>query len=444
MTTTNQIILASVLMGLVIVYIIKTVGSAHLSKRYVLKLLRELFPEKEFSEAEISLEALKIKRFSDNVSEKSFTHIQAKTEQGETVDLEVRLYNPEAAMDEDKYEASIKNARPKEDNIDNPISGQGHAAGVEMAQNMMREQNKLEQEDRLIQAKLALHERDVAIVQHLNQYTTLFPTIYRYIPKKRLTCYGFTGEESLTDYLGHVDEIQKAKALKKVVAALAQLHNHDQEILSMFPEKIVLDADSYKVALERSMDNMVKAKLVQPEEVRALANEYYPIAQVVCQEAERGLRIKNCSSYELYVNQEHVYLRDWDGFSFDFKALNLAEILNDPVCELSRQAQDELLQFYAKTRLQADATRVPELMLKRYDFAVTGFLVTQLNYMAVYVSKMKEIEANEAPASMLVNWDAKHLKMLLDNLLYRLNQYEESQAFAQELQAIFTPVLTSL
>lgn len=444
MITTGNIILASVLVGLVVIYIVKMIGSARINKRFVLKLLQDIFPEKQFDAESITMNEMETFRFSTNIAEKTYTHVQAKTQDDELVELEIRCYNPEAEMEEEKYEASIKNARPKEDNINNPISGQGYAAGVEMAQNMLREQNKLEEEDRLIQAKIALHERDVKIVQHLNQHTTLFPTVYRYLTKKNVTCCAYTGKETLTAYILKADESQKQQYLENVVRALAQMHHYDQDVLGEFVDKKILDADSYKVALERSMDNMVDAGLVRRETVRVIANEYYPIAQYVSQNAERGLRLKNCSSYELYVNQDRVTLRDWDGFSFDLKALNLAELLNDPACELTSDMQDHLLDVYVKERLELEATLNPHSLVKSYDFAVTGFLVTQLNYIAVYISKTKDIDPDKAKASMLVNWDKPHMQLLLANFSGRLKRYEESRSFAQELQDLFTQVLTSL
>lgn len=430
-----------VVAGGMIYFAIKTLTRFAVTGSFVKKELKAVWPDEVFEEANITIDEIQLSDIEsqEKVREQMLFHIQARNSSGLVRNLELRSYDPAAEFEEEKYQQLTKNVRPKDDNMDASGASGGiggsHFAGIEHAQSLLRDQAKIEKEDRIIRARMQRIKIDLEISRKLAPLCTFIPDIYRFNEKRACVMTEYTGKQSLTSYLETASHEQKMAIYQQIMRDLATAHNNFGSVSLFLPRRPAMDSNAYRSLLEKGLSELKKINILNDEQISNLLNEYYLISEYLADHYEAKLYFSTFSPYAFYINDHRALIRDWSNYDTGQMWFNIVELLKDPVSDLNLVEEDQLVQTYLEA-LNSDFSY--EEARKLYDLSSCHILTVQLCYMRIYLERVADLSIEEK--RVLKNWDEAHFNMLLTTALTKWSQYEESKPYAELLSNIFTVI----
>lgn len=423
-----------VLLGAVLVFMFSTATKLKVSKAYVKRIISKLMPEKSFANDSIEIEPLLFNELpgEEQIESRFCYHIKAVADDGQAYEFEARIFDPAAEYDEVLYKEQQKSARPQEESMNSSGTGMGtttHAAGIETAQSMLRDQAKMEREDQLIQKNIKKFRIDLEIVKKLNQFSSLLPKIHFYDPKKHFVLSEYAGSVNLKDSLADIDTAAKQELMTAIVTELAHIHNAFDQVSVLLPARKPMTAEDYRKLLRQGLKQLVKANLLTEHQVSELVNEYYPVASWLGEHFSGNIRFRGLTPYDIHVVDNKPYIRNWEGIDTSSTMTNLLELLKDPITDISEEQEALLLERYNQVRFDASL----EQTVKLYHLTSCHLLTIQLCYMMLYIKRRAEKGIED---DILINWDQQHFDMLFDNAIVNWEKYDESRDYAHKIKKL--------
>lgn len=430
-------IIAIITILAVIYYTYTLVDKVKVSKNDILKILREAIREDSFKLENIKMKKIdEVKIEDSDVSEITSYRIAALSSSEVNYDLEFKLYNPEADIEAEEYQAFKKSTKAQDNATDSILSGSPDSSGaatIESAQSMMQEQSEREAQDKLIKAKVLKHELGIKVARILSEKSHLIPEIYFYDRKKIGTLNEYPGDVLLKDYFLDANDEGKQQILNSVVNGLAKIHNTFDEIYVYLPPRRDMEPEDFRNILKLGLDNLYEARILSLQQKQELLNEYYTIGLYLSDGYLKNIKLNDFTPYKIRVNKDKIYVNDFYTFDTAPQLTNVVEFIKDPII-YSQEREKEALASYFNLY---DSNLDYQDFIKYYHLFSCHILTVQLFFMKLFIKKTENLKDEvEDTEGLLVNWNQDHFDLLYNDAKEVWSQYEESRHFVEKLEEI--------
>jgi hypothetical protein len=412
-----------------------------IDKKYAINILEKSFSNESFNNDNVTIKRSgEIKHEDTDINEMVFYKIDAKSNQNKEYDLELRRYNPEADIEAQEYDEFKKGAKAEDNATDSVLSGSpdsANTATIESAQSMMQEQNKREQEDKLIRSRILQHELGIKIAKILSKKTRLIPEVYYYDKKKYCSLIEYPGSILLKDYLENASEDKKESAIIKIINNIAKAHNAFSDISVYLPPRIDMEPEDFRAILKTGLDSLYEARLINSQQRLELLNEYFTVASYLSSNYLKNVKLQGFTPYKLLVNNENYFINEFYSFDMGPQLTNVVEFMKDPIVYSKDLEKEALASYYNIIKLDFDYQE----FLKYYHLFSCHILAIQLLYMKLYFKRIEEnkdkIQEEDNP---LINWDIEHFNLLYQDAKEKWSSFEESKFFIEKLDEIISAI----
>lgn len=430
-----------ILLGGILVFTLAVVKLAapvdsRLSKRYVGKVLT-IMEGKNTKVKSLKVKSLPPPEMTPELEDKAEFSLEIETSEGETLALLAQAYYPRTSSDLKKIEQQQKSGRPQEEEGELAYEGRTTGFGEQtLLENTMRDQQSLEEEEKEVQVKLQRYEASIKALGDGYQVSKFIPKLHFYDKRKVIAFTEYIGNENLKAKIIDAPWELKKEYLSPIVTELAHTHVNGQEAQVKLPYYYTHSYELLMGLVEEALSRIPNAgRAIDMQQWGELLPLFTPIASFVDNQAEKGFKLSNCSPYNLIVSSQTTVLRDWEGVRRDVIALDLVELLRDPVTNISLEEEQELLQVYIETRKLLQPSFDASNYNKEYYLVAAANSLSFAGHIAEYLSWIRRREAqNEEIDIDIAHWDMAGLQLLLQKVVASLSKYQECKPFIDKFK----------
>lgn len=435
---TSLIAVAGLAVMAAVVFSLASPIDRRLSKGYLMRILTKCFPDRAIQKNTIKIERFPTPEATPETEDRVFYGVTARDQADNVVRLTVQAYYPRVAVDLKRLQEELEKTRPKDDMSSGQmrLPTQTMSGAFTYTESRIENQKKAEEEEQEVNKRINRYEQGIEALEAVGKISELIPRLYFYDKRRLFTFVEYSGGEILKQKVYQADWLDKQKYLTKAVTELATTHECGKHLVGKL---VPYYHHNYKLVislLETALGTLPKGgRPIESEAVRHLVELYKPVASFIDNQAEKGLKLSNCSPYNLFVFEETIRLRDWEGIRRDVIALDLAELLRDPVTGISLEQERQMLDVYCRRRSELDADFDSEVFRKEYDLVASIHSLNQSGYVAQYLSWERRTKAQGKKLDVeMPNWNLQGLRELLEKTIDTLTLYDESREFAAALK----------
>lgn len=404
---------AVVIVGVIIAGRMLSPVDHNINRVYLRRMLRacgELDPKENIR----SLRAARIPiaATEEQNMERVYHRLSITTNRGRKLSYVAQSFYPLAILfeqREQKRQPAIKTQAQAETN---PYHMTPTYAGIEYPEYAKEDPIKDEVEEAEVKnRKIQRLQAEIAQLSRLNQYTNIFPTLLSFDDKRLFTIVTGAGTERLDFVLADLDLVQRQRILAQVIEQLADAHASTRHMMDqLLPgmqhnETLLLQLLEMGISMWNNMGIQVTG-----EDMQQLLLTLQPIVSYL-QESEQGLKLGEATPRNFYWNGKQAVQLDWGRARLDYCYFDLAELLCDPVSNLTAASEEELVQLYL------DRRGLPLSVRKDIYYAFTIYRIILVGYMCQYVSRSSEMSEMQRQSLGGIHWDKEHVQSTWSRLV---------------------------
>jgi aminoglycoside/choline kinase family phosphotransferase len=359
----------------------------------------------------------------DTPEERVYYHVQARFSNGDTREALIQVFYPLEVFHQEKEKRD--KARHTEEMNPNAMTSMGSPMSSSDMEKYREDPFKdLSEEERVKAAKEKEIFAEVKQLKLLSVRPTVFPELIAFDPAKHITITEPIGSKRLDDLLNGLPVSEKEELLMGLVRDLAQFHDQGEKIALQLLPGSKHDEVLIQSQLMSSFDTWPQLGVPFTNyEREELSKAIEPLYKGV--EEHMGPKVGDCSPRSFFVNAGRAKSPEWGKARKDISAIDIVELICDPVVGLPAEAEERLIAQYVDSRSLSSSEK-EQLKLVTSRLAVY-YRLALLSYLGQYFKALQSMGEQKRKSFQVKYWSLDALPRAIENLLFYLESDEELQ-----------------